>query len=100
MPGMRERQQGGRHGGRGLELSRDQAGENRGGPGGPSRRHLSVDFTLGGPSASAEVEIMVVDAEDEAEIIAMAMSALHAALQAWACATAERRIDDGRVTPS
>ncbi len=61
---------------------------------------FSVDFTLGGPSASAEVEIMVVDAEDEAEIIAMAMSALHAALQAWACATAERRIDDGRVTPS
>ncbi len=61
---------------------------------------FSVDFTLEGPSASAEVEIMVVDAEDEAEIIAMAMSALHAALQAWACATAERRIDDGRVTPS
>ncbi len=61
---------------------------------------FSVDFTLDGPSASAEVEIMVVDAEDEAEIIAMAMSGLHAALQAWACVTAQRRIDDGRGTPN
>jgi len=61
---------------------------------------FSVDFTLEGPSASAEVEIMVVDPEDEAGIIGMTMSALHAALQAWVRATAERRIDDGRVTPS
>lgn len=61
---------------------------------------FSVDFTLDGPSASAEVEIMVVDPEDEAGIIAMAMSALHAALQAWVRATAERRIDGGRGTPN
>ncbi len=60
---------------------------------------FSVDFTLDGPSASAEVEIMVVDPEDEAGIIGMAMSALHAALQAWARVTAGRHVanDDGLV---
>ena len=44
---------------------------------------FSVSFSVDGPNANAEVEIMVCDAAD-VEVVTVALATLHGALLAWA----------------
>jgi hypothetical protein len=53
---------------------------------------FTAKFQLDGPDANAEVEIIVSDYVDEAEVVPIALDTLHRATKAWARATENRRI--------
>lgn len=59
----------------------------------------SVTFDCSGPNFSAEVEVFVDEVVDEAQIIALAMSALHVGFATWARVTAGRHIANDDQTP-
>ena len=53
---------------------------------------FTAKFQLDGPDANAEVEIIVSDYVDEANVVSIALHTLHVSLQEWARATENRRI--------
>lgn len=53
---------------------------------------FEVRFQVDGPNANAEVEIVVSDFEDEADVVGIALDTLHRAMKAWGRVTENRRI--------
>jgi hypothetical protein len=49
-------------------------------------------FAVDGPDANAEVEIIVSDYVDEANVVSIALHTLHVSMREWARATEDRRI--------
>ena len=53
---------------------------------------FTATFQVDGPDANAEIEIIVSDADDEAEVVAVALDTLNRAMTAWGRLTENRRI--------
>ena len=53
---------------------------------------FEVKFQVDGPNANAEVEIIVSDYVDEANVISIALHTLHVAMREWGRVTENRRI--------
>ncbi len=53
---------------------------------------FTAKFQIDGPDANAEVEIIVSDFTDEAQVVAIALDTLHRAMKAWSNITENRRI--------
>ena len=53
---------------------------------------FTAKFAVDGPDANAEVEIIVSDFVDEANVVSIALHTLHVSMREWARATEDRRI--------
>ena len=53
---------------------------------------FTAKFQVDGPDANAEVEIIVSDFVDEANVLSIALHTLHVAMRAWGRITENRRI--------
>ena len=53
---------------------------------------FTATFQVDGPNANAEIEIIVSDYVDEANVVSIAQHTLHVALTMWSRITAERLI--------
>ncbi len=60
---------------------------------------FAVEFKATGPTMSAEVEVMVSDIADEAQVVAEALDALQDGLETWARVLG-RRPGAGKVEPT
>ncbi|RYC29904.1 hypothetical protein D3273_21770 [Lichenibacterium minor] len=71
-----------------MSLERIQADE----PEDDGEDIFTATFQVDGPNANAEVEIIVSDYVDEANVVSIALHTLHVSMREWARATENRRI--------